>query len=469
MPARLATSLAFILTGLLVGLGSARTPAAQSAEQPAEQAAPAAQPKPPPTDGPAKPLVVVAEIDGIIHPIAAEFMDEVIERADADRAAAVVFVLRTPGGLLDSTRTIVSRMLEARTPVVMFVGPSGARAASAGFILVVAADVAAMAPGTHIGAAHPVSGTGDQKLSETVEKKAAEDVAAYARTIAAQRGRNVPLAAAAVTESKAFTEREAIDAEPPLIDLVVNDLDELVKQLDGRTVKRFDGSEVTLATAGAEVERMEMTRRQRFLSFIAHPQIAYILLSLGVLGLTVELWSPGAIVPGVVGGVSLLLAFFAFQILPVNTAGILLIVLGVGLLVLELTVPSFGALGVGGAISLLVGSIMITREVPGVEVGLPSIVGVVSAIVIIVLGLGRLAMKSIQRPAVSGMDGLIGSAGRTLTAIAPGETAQIALHGEIWRAVSDVPVPAGAPVRVVAVDGLTLHVQPDPTSKGGPS
>ena len=286
-------------------------------------------------------------------------------------------------------------------------------------------------------------------------------MAAYARTLAAQRGRNVPLAAAAVTESRAFTEREAREAQPALIDLVAPDLDDLLRQIDGRTVKRFDGREVTLATVNATIERMAMSRRQHLLSAIAHPQVAYLLLSLGILGLTIELWTPGAVLPGVVGGISLLLAFFAFQILPVNTAGVLLLVLGVALLVLELKVPSFGALGIGGLLSLLVGSIMLTREIPGAEVGLPAIVGTVSALAIIVLGLGRLAVVSQQRPPVTGIERLIGVHGRALAPSEPHQSTQIACRGEIWRAVSDVPIPVGCLVRVTAVDGLTLHVQPD--------
>ena len=208
------------------------------------------------------PVAIVAEYDGIIHPIAAEFFDEVIARADTSGAAVTVFVLRTPGGLLDSTRTIVSRLIAARTPVIIFVGPSGARAASAGFIIALAADVAVMAPGTHIGAAHPVSAGGESKPDETMAKKATSDAAAYARTLAASRGRNTTLAAAAVVESQAFTEREALAATPSLIDFVASDVDDLLRQLDGRPIARFDGRKVTIDTTAIRIERIEMTRRQ---------------------------------------------------------------------------------------------------------------------------------------------------------------------------------------------------------------
>lgn len=406
-----------------------------------------------------RPLAVVAELDGIIHPISAEYLIETINQADTSNADVVVFILRTPGGLLDSTRAMVSRMIISRAPVVVFVGPSGARAASAGFIITIAADVAVMAPGTHIGAAHPVAGSG-QPIDETMSKKAASDAAAYARSLAEARGRNVALSADAVIESRAFTDREALQATPPLIDFTAKDLDDLLRQLDGRTVKRFDGRTTTIKTANAEIVRVEMTRRQQFLSAIAHPQVAYLLMTLGALGLTIELWNPGAIVPGVVGGLCLLLAFFALQILPVSTTGLLLVLFGLALLILELKVPSFGILGVGGTISLLVGSIMMTREIPGVTVSLALIVPVVLGMAAIVLFLGRLALTAQARPPTSGREGLIGAEGRARVPLAPDTPGQIDVHGEIWRAVSRQPVPAGAKVRVVEVNGLTLLVEP---------
>ena len=415
----------------------------------------------------AGPRAVVAEFDGIVHPIAAEFLDDAITRADTTGASLTILVLRTPGGLLESTRTMVSRMIVARAPVVVFVGPAGARAASAGFIIALAADVAAMAPGTHIGAAHPVSGGGEQ-MNETLAKKAAEDAAAYARTLAEARGRNVPLAAEAVTASRAFTDREAISASPPLVDIVARDVNDLLRQLDGRTVRRFDGRTVTLETTGMAIDHVAMTRRQQFLSAIAHPQIAYLLLTLGMLGLTVELWNPGAILPGVAGGLCLLLAFFAFQVLPVNTIGVLLIVFGVALLVLELKVPSFGVLGVGGAVGLLIGSLMITNTVPGVRVDLGVIVPAVAAIAGIMLILGRLALTAQRAPAVTGADAMVGEHGTTLTGFGPGESGQVRVHGEIWHATSPVRVPPGRAVRVTGLSGLTVAVEPieAPASQG---
>jgi membrane-bound serine protease (ClpP class) len=412
-----------------------------------------------PPDPTKSPTAVVAQLDGIIHPIAAEYIDEVITEADTAGADVVVIVLRTPGGLLDSTRDIVSRMIASHAPVVVFVGPAGARAASAGFVITMAADVAAMAPGTHIGAAHPVSGTG-QPTDTVTATKAAEDVAAYVRSLAEARRRNVELAAEAVMKSRAFTDREAISASPPLIDLVADDVPELLQSLDGRTVRRFDGATTTLRTAGATIRTVDMSRRQRFLSAIAHPQIAYILLTLGILGLTVELWNPGAIVPGVVGGVCLLMAFFALQILPVSTTGVLLVVFGLVLLLLELKVPSFGALGIGGTISLVVGSVMMTRTVPGVTVPLQVVLPVAVSLAGILLFLGRLGLRAQRQRPVTGADALIGTIGRTRMPIAAGGLGQIDLRGEIWTAESAVAIESAQPVRVLAVNGLTLLVEP---------
>ena len=403
--------------------------------------------------------VIVTEIDGIIQPITAEYFTDAIDIADMSGAELVVLVLRTPGGLLDSTRSMVSRMITSRAPVVVFVGPPGARAASAGFILLLAADVAAMAPATHAGAAHPVSGSGE-KMDDTTSQKAAEDAAAYVRTLAEARGRNVELAAEAVLKSRAFTDREALDAAPPLIDLSAKDVDDVVKQLDGRTIKRFDGRTTTVHTQNAEVRRLDMTRRQRFLSAIAHPQVSYILMTLGLLGLTVELWNPGLIAPGVVGGVCLLLAFFAFQILPVNMAGLLLVVFGIALLVLELKVPSFGALGVGGAVSLILGSVMMTDVVPGVRVGLGVILPAAIGFAVVFLFLGRLALTAQRRPPVTGAQALVGQLARVRTPLLPSEPGLVDVRGEIWRAISLVPLPPGHPVRVSRVDGLTLTVEP---------
>jgi membrane-bound serine protease (ClpP class) len=413
---------------------------------------------PQPSQGP---LVYEAVVDGVIHPVTADYMIATIDRADATDAALVVFTLRTPGGLLDSTREIVSRMITAKTPVAVFVAPSGARAASAGFLLTLAADVAAMAPGTHIGAAHPVEG-GGQKMDETMAKKAAEDVAAYARTLAGRRHRNVTIAAEAVTESRAFTEQEGLDATPPLIDLVVPDLPELLDQLDGRSITRFDGSSTVLHTAGARLVRVEMTWRQRVLSAIANPNVAYLLLSLGTLGLTIELWNPGAVLPGVVGGLCLLLAFFAFSILPVSSAGLMLIVFGLLLFVLEIKITSFGLLTVGGMVSLVLGSMMLVDSpLPELQVSLRLILPVVVGFTAITALLIRLALGAQRQRPVTGPSGMVGETGQTLTPLGPDLEGTVATHGEIWRATAPEPIPSGSRVRITAVDGMQLRVRRD--------
>ena len=410
-------------------------------------------------EAPASPVVYAAVVDSIIHPVSAEYMIETMDRADRAGATLLVFTLRTPGGLVDSTRDIVTHMLAAKTPVAIFVGPSGARAASAGFLLTIAADVAAMAPGTHIGAAHPVGG-GGEKMDETMAKKAAEDVAAYARTLASRRHRNVKLAEQAVNESRAFTDDEALSASPPLIDLVAADVPELLRKLDGRSVMRFDGTALVLRTAGADMVQIEMNWRQRLLSAIAHPNIAYILLSLGTLGLTIELWSPGAVLPGVAGGLCLLLAFFALQILPVNYAGLLLILFGLSLLVLEVKVTSYGLLTAGGIASLTFGSmILMDTSVPELQLSLRLVLPMVVGVSAVAIFLTRLAVASQRQPPVTGVAGMIGEVGRALTDIEPGTTGRVATHGEIWTATATESIARGDPISVTRVEGLTLTVR----------
>jgi membrane-bound serine protease (ClpP class) len=403
--------------------------------------------------------VYAADVDSIIHPVSAQYMIETMDRADRAGAALVVFTLRTPGGLVDSTRDIITHILAARTPVVIFVGPAGARAASAGFLLTIAADIAAMAPGTYVGAAHPVAGNGEP-MDQSTAKKAAEDVAAYARTLASRRHRNVAFAEQAVNDSRAFTDQEALTASPPLIDLVAADLPELLRRLDGRTVTRFDGTTVLLRTADIRVVAIEMNWRQRLLSAIAHPNVAFLLLSLGTLGLTIELWSPGAVLPGVAGGLCLLLAFFALRILPVNYAGLLLMVFGLSLLVLEVKVTSYGLLTAGGLASLLFGSmILVDSPVPELQLNLRLVIPILLGVAAVAVFLARLAVKSQQQRPVTGAAAMIGEIGRALTAIEPGERGRVVTHGEIWTATAQEPIASGDPVSVTGLIGLTLTVR----------
>jgi membrane-bound serine protease (ClpP class) len=414
------------------------------------------------------PLVYTTEIDGIIHPVATAHIRRVLRQADEAGASLVVIFLRTPGGLVDSTRDLNTAIIQAKTPVAVYVAPPGSRAASAGFLITIAADIAAMAPGTHIGAAHPVSGDGE-KVDDTMAKKMVSDVASYARTLANQRKRNVALVEQAVTESRSYTDQEAIAAAPPLIDVVAVDLNDLLAKVNGRTVTRFDGKTQVLRTAGSRQHSVEMTWAQKILSAIAHPQIAYLLLMLGTLGLTVEMWNPGAILPGVAGGICLLLAFFAFQVLPVSYAAVLLIFFGIVLLILEVKVTSFGLLGVGGVLSLFFGSILlIDSPLPEFRVGLRLIIPVTLAISAILVFLVQLAVRAQRLPPTTGEAGLVGSTGRALTSIEPGGTGRVRTHGEIWSATASEPITAGGPVRVTAVNGLLLTVAPDRTGPPPP-
>ena len=419
-------------------------------------------------DSSGRPVVYSAVVDALIHPVSAEFIEQTIASADAAGAALVVLTLSTPGGLVDSTRTINTSIINARTPVVVYVGPSGTRAASAGFLITIAADVAAMAPGTHIGAAHPVSGTGAE-MDEVAAGKVASDVAAYARSIASQRGRNVALAEAAVLESRSFTEGEALEADPPLIDLIATDLTDLLAKLDGRAVTRWNGEEVVLDTANATIEDVEMNWRQDLLSAVAHPQVAVLLFSLGTLGLTIELWNPGGIVPGVVGGLCLLLAFFAFQILPINYVGLLLILFGLLLLVAEMLTATYGLLATGGIVSMVLGAVMlIDSPAPELQLGWPFILSSMLALAVITTLLVRLGVRSqLSRP-TTGLAGMLEEVGEALSPIGPARPGRVSTHGEIWTATSDQDIQQGERVRVVAVEGMRLTVRRlTPDTPGG--
>lgn len=316
-----------------------------------------------------------------------------------------------------------------------------------------------MAPGTHIGAAHPVTGDGEP-MDETRSKKATADLAAYARTLAAGRKRNVALAEAAVNESRAFTEQEALGASPPLVDLVATDVADLLHKLHGRDARRFDGTSVRLDTASAALVPIEMSTRQRVLSAIAHPNIAFMLLSLGILGLTIELWSPGAVLPGVVGALSLLLAFFALQLLPTNYAGLLLIALGVSMLLLEIKVTSFGLLTAGGGVSLVLGAmILMDAPEPELRLSLRFVLPVVLALAGISAFLVRLAVITQRRQPFGGSASMVGAIGDAVTPLQPGAHGQVKVRGEIWRATSADPIAPGSRVVVIHLQGLTLTVR----------
>jgi len=402
------------------------------------------------------PLVVRVAVDSIIHPVSAEFVIESLAEADRRHADAFVMELSTPGGLLTSTRDIFSAMLSAETTVVVYVSPSGAQAASAGFFLLMAADIAAMAPGTNTGAAHPVGGSGED-IEGTMGEKVEEDAAATIRSLADRNERNAELAEAAVVESKSFTADEALEAN--LIDLVADDFPALLREIDGFEISR-DGNVVrTVRTAGAEISTLEMSGFQRFLSAIAHPNIAYILMTLGGLGLYFELSNPGAVLPGVVGGICLILAFFALSVLPVNYAGIALIILAMIFFIAEVKVVSYGMLTVAGVISLVLGSLMLFKSTdPAIRVSLDVIASMAIFTLVVVAFLVTLVVRVHSSQVATGAEGLVNKHGVARTPI---ETdGKVFVHGELWHAVSNEPIGVGSAVQVVAVDGLTLEVRP---------
>ena len=402
-------------------------------------------------------VVVLVGVDSIIHPVAEEFIVDSLAQADDLDAEAFVIELSTPGGLLTSTREIFTAMLEAETPVVVFVSPRGSQAASAGFFLLMAADVAAMSPGTNTGAAHPVGGQGEEiegPMGEKVEK----DAAATIRSLATRSGRNAELAEEAVLESRSFTADEALEAG--LIDILAANVPELLEELDGREVVREGRDVAVLQTAGARVETLEMSGFQKFLSTIAHPNIAYILMTLGGLGLYFELSNPGAVLPGVVGGICLILAFFALSVLPVNYAGIALIILAMIFFIAEVKVTSYGLLTVAGVISLILGSLMLFKSAdPAIRVSLELIVSMAVFTLVVVTFLVSMVVRAHRSQVATGAEGLLHKHGVTRTSV--GGRGKVFVHGEIWNASADEEIPAGTPIEVVSVDGLNLRVRPE--------
>ncbi len=403
------------------------------------------------------PEVIVAAVDSVIQVVVAEFIDEVTAEADRVGAEALIVELSTPGGEMQAMRRIFTTFLEARTPVVAYVSPSGSQAASAGFFILLGADIAAMAPGTNTGAAHPVAGGGED-IPGAMGEKVTQDAAATIRSLAARRGRDEKLAESAVLESRSFTAQEALDSG--LVDLVAPSLQSLLVDLDGRVVEK-GGRERTLATRAAAVRRMEMSAFQRVRSIIAHPNVAILLMSLGSIGLIFEITHPGSIFPGVVGAVCLILGLWAMSVLPVNYAGLALMFVAVLLWVLEVKVPSFGMLTLGGAVSFCLGAIMLFRDAgPALQASLKLITAVGVTVGLLALAFARLALKAHRGRVVTGSEGLLDEQGLVSSGIEVGAPGKVRLHGEIWNAESDVPVAAGDRVRVVRVDGMTLRVEP---------
>jgi len=400
----------------------------------------------------ARPVSVI-DIDGAITPITVRLLAAAIERAQAEGSQALVVQLNTPGGLERSMRSMVQSILNSEIPIIVYVAPTGARAASAGVFLTMAAHVAAMAPATNMGAAHPVAVGG--QMDKEMLKKVENDAAAFARTLATERGRNAEWMEKAVRSSVSVTEREALKLK--VIDLIADSLPDLLEKIDGRVVKTKRGV-VTIETKGAPVKVIDIRFRDRFLALITDPNIAYILMMVGMLGIFFELSNPGVVLPGVIGGISLILAFFAFQSLPINWAGLLLILFGVALLIAEIKIASHGVLTIGGVVSMVLGSFML-YEAPeaGFRVSWTVILPTVGASAGLVVWAVSAGLRAMMRPPTTGAAGMIGQQAVVRAALDP--EGQVQLDGELWRAVAeDAPVPAGETVRVTGVDGLTLRV-----------
>jgi membrane-bound serine protease (ClpP class) len=400
--------------------------------------------------------VISIKIDGAINPVAASYIHRGIEKAVSENASCLLIHLNTPGGLLKSTRFIVGEILESKVPVIVYVSPAGAHAGSAGLFITLAADIAAMSPGTNIGAAHPVNLQGE---SDTImNSKSVNDAAAFIRTIAEFRKRNLEWSEEAVRQSVAITSTEALRKN--IIDLIVSNDRELLNQVDGRSVIHHDGT-IILHTRDAAIQILEMGFTEKMLNVISDPDLTYILLMLGLIGILFELFNPGAIFPGIVGFISLVLAFYALNTLPVNWAGLVLIVFGVILMLLEIKIISHGLLAIGGIASLLIGSLMLIRPDSNLEFGRISRVLIITVVTLsagfflFVIGMG---LKAQRRKPLTGIEGMSGEIGETLDPLNP--SGRVMLRGEIWKAVSVTgDLNKGEKVRVIEVKDLTLHVE----------
>jgi len=400
-------------------------------------------------------FVLLATYDGVINPVSAEYLHDALASAQESGAQALIIRLNTPGGLDTSMRLIIKDITGATIPVVVYVSPSSGRAASAGVFITMAAHVAAMAPGTNIGAAHPVA-MGGGEMDKAMKEKVENDSVAYIKSIAEQRGRNVAWAEDAVRKSVSVTEREALKLK--IVDLVAEDMPALLKQLNGRTISLQSGQAV-LHTADTSVREFPMGLRLEFLKTLSDPNIAYLLMTIGTVGIIAELYSPGAILPGIVGAISLILAFYSLQSLPVNYAGVLLFLLGIVFFILEATVTSYGLLAIGGVISMLLGSVMLIKtDVEFLQISWSVILPVVAlaaAFSLFIVGMGVRAMR--RRPA-TGREEMVGLVGIVKTALTP--RGQLAVHGELWEAISERPLQPGDKAEVIRVDGLRLYVKP---------
>ncbi len=395
-------------------------------------------------------------VQDTIHPITDEFIGRAIAEAERNKDDVLLIQLRTPGGLVESTRSIVEKILASPVPVILYVAPSGSRAASAGFFILESADVAAMAPGTNTGAAHPVI-FGGKEMDPIMKDKMENDAAAFMRSFVSKRGRNVEVAESAVRQSKSFTEQEALSQK--LIDYVASDEQDLFKQMEGRSVTRFNGSTVVLRLVGKPVRTYDMSLKQKILAWLMDPNMVFLLFSIGMLALYAEFNHPGAILPGVVGLICILLAVFALNILPTRYAALALIVAAFALFALEAKFTSHGVLGAGGVVAMVIGALLLVDgPIPEMRVQLWAALAVSLPFGVITVFLMSLALKAHKQKAVTGEEGLVGEFGVARTPLQP--DGKVFVHGELWDAVSSSNVAAGARVQVRSVEGLLLRVDP---------
>lgn len=405
--------------------------------------------------GAAPPRVIAVDVDGIVHPVTVEVVSRALEQAKNEGAAAVLIRLNTPGGLMDAMRGTIERMLASHVPVIAYVTPSGGRAASAGFFLLQAADVAAMSPGTNTGAAHPV--ILGREMDPVMKQKVEQDATAMLRSIVAKRGRNSELAEKAVLDSRSFTDQEAM--KDRLIDLVARDEADLLRQLEGRQVKRFDGSTQTLRLAGATVVVYQPRLREKILKAVSDPNIALVLLVLGALGIYVEFTAPGLIVPGVLGAIMALVGLSAIAILPINWLGVALLILALALFLMETQVPSHGVLGAGGAVAMVLGALLLVDSpLPEMRIRLATAIALALPFAVITMVLVSLVVRARRNKVTTGAEGMIGEIGTALTPLDPNGT--IFVHGEYWNALATRPVAEGQKVRVMDIHQLKLTVEP---------
>jgi len=407
------------------------------------------------------PLVLELKLDGVVAPIMANYIDEGLDDAAKRNAALVLITMDTPGGLSDSMTDIIHHILDSPVPVAVYVGPAGSRGASAGFMILLSADIAAMAPGTRAGAATPILMNGwlSMPMDEVLRKKINNDATAFLRSFAEKRQRNPKLAETAITEARAFTEKEALDGH--MIDLIASDKGELIRELNGRDIARFSGKTVKLALNNFTLAEFHLSARQQFLTRIVQPDALFLLLLVGALGLYTEFTHPGMVAPGVVGGICMVLALYAMELLPVNFAGVLLIVFALVLFILEAKLASHGVLLIGGIVSMLLGTVFLIRSplTPG-GVSLGVALAATLPFAFLTVFLMRLVLKSRRWKTATGKEELLGEEGVVAVTIPAGGEGMIRVHGELWRAAAKERVDIGTRVRVLRIDGLTLGVDP---------